>query len=36
MTTFTTEDRSNVMEKLTPATEVAGHAQLLREALDLL
>ena len=32
MTTFTTEDRSNAMEKLTPATEVADHAQLVREA----
>ena len=32
MTTFTTEDRSNAMEKLTPAVEVADHAQLVREA----
>jgi GTP cyclohydrolase I len=32
VTTFTTEDRSNAMEKLTPATEVADHAQLVREA----
>ena len=32
MTTFTTEDRSNAMEKMTPAVEVADHAQLVREA----
>ena len=32
MTTFTTEDRSNAMKKITPATEVADHAQLVREA----
>ena len=32
MTTFTTEDRSNAMKKMTPATEVADHAQLVREA----
>ena len=32
MTTFTTEDRSNAMKNLTPATEVADHAQLVREA----
>jgi GTP cyclohydrolase I len=32
VTTFTTEDRSNAMEKLTPAVEVADHAQLVREA----
>lgn len=32
MTTFTTEDRSNAMKNITPATEVADHAQLVREA----
>jgi GTP cyclohydrolase I len=32
MTTFTTEDLHNAMKKITPATEVADHAQLVREA----
>ena len=32
MTTFTTEDRSNAMKTITPATEIADHAQLVREA----
>ena len=32
MTTFTTEDRSNAMKKMTPAVEVADAAQLVREA----
>ena len=32
MTTFTTEDRSNAMKNITPAVEVADHAQLVREA----
>jgi len=32
VTTFTTEDRSNAMKKLTPAVEVADHAQIVREA----
>jgi len=32
MTTFTTEDRSNAMKTITPAAEVADHAQLVREA----
>jgi len=32
MTTFTTEDRSNAMKNITPAVEVADHAQLVRAA----
>ena len=32
MTTFTSEDRSNAMKNITPAVEVADHAQLVREA----
>ena len=32
MTTFTSEDLSNAMKNITPATEVADHAQLVREA----
>ena len=32
MTTFTSEDLRNAMEKITPATEVVDHAQLVREA----
>ena len=32
MTTFTTEDRSNAMKKITPAVEVVDHAQIVREA----
>ena len=32
MTTFTTEDLNNAMKNITPATEVADHAQLVREA----
>ena len=32
MTTFTTEDRSNAMKNIIPATEVADHSQLVREA----
>jgi GTP cyclohydrolase I len=32
MTTFTTEDLKNAMKNITPATEVADHAQLVREA----
>jgi GTP cyclohydrolase I len=32
LTTFTTEDLSNAMKKMTPAVEVADHAQLVREA----
>ena len=32
MTTFTSEDLSNAMKNITPAVEVADHAQLVREA----
>jgi len=32
MTTFTSEDLSNAMKNVTPAVEVADHAQLVREA----
>ena len=32
MTTFTSEDRENAVKKITPAVEVADHAQLVREA----
>ena len=32
MTTFTSEDRENAVKKIIPATEVADHAQLVREA----
>ncbi len=32
MTTFTSEDRENAVKKITPATEVVDHAQLVREA----
>jgi GTP cyclohydrolase I len=32
MTTFTSEDLFNAMKKITPATEVVDHAQLVREA----
>jgi len=32
LTTFTSEDRENAVKKITPATEVADHAQLVREA----
>jgi GTP cyclohydrolase I len=32
LTTFTSEDLKNAMKNLTPATEVADHAQLVREA----
>jgi GTP cyclohydrolase I len=32
LTTFTSEDRENALKKITPATEVVDHAQLVREA----
>jgi len=32
VTTFTTEDRKNAVKKITPATEVVDHAQIVREA----
>ena len=32
MTTFTSEDRENAVKKITPATEIVDHAQLVREA----
>jgi len=32
MTTFTTEDLHSAMKKISPATEVVNHAQLVREA----